>query len=111
VVREEGLQEELVGLVARRLQMLSDPLRLRLLLALERDEYSVGQLADVLDRSHKVTSHHLNVLFGEGLIARRREGTSVVYSLADYSVCRLLALAGQGVTARIEELGELIVTS
>jgi DNA-binding transcriptional ArsR family regulator len=90
------------------MKLLSDPLRLRLLLAVEQQERSVQDLADAVDRSHQATSHHLNMLFQEGLVTRRQEGTLMMYSLADYSVSRLLSLTGEAVAARLEELGDLV---
>jgi DNA-binding transcriptional ArsR family regulator len=92
------------------MQVLSDPTRLRLLLALEKGEACVQQLADELGLVHRNVSHGLNLLYREGLLSRRREGTLVVYSLADYSACRIVTQATQSVTAHIEELGDLIST-
>jgi DNA-binding transcriptional ArsR family regulator len=90
--------------------LLSDPTRLRLLLVLEKHESCVQQLADELGLVHRNVSHGLNLLYRERLLSRRREGTLVVYSLADYSACRLVAQAAESVTAQIEELGDLITT-
>jgi DNA-binding transcriptional ArsR family regulator len=100
--------DDLLERVARRMQVLSDPTRLRLLSALEEHEACVQELADELGLVHRNVSHGLNLLYREGLLSRRREGTLVVYSLADYSACRLVAQATASVTAQIEELGDLI---
>lgn len=101
---------DLLERVTRRMQMLSDPTRLRLLLALEKREACVQQLADELSLVHRNVSRGLNLLYREGLLSRRREGTLVVYSPADYSACRLVAQVTESVTAQIEELGDLITT-
>jgi DNA-binding transcriptional ArsR family regulator len=101
---------DLLERVTRRMHVLSDPTRLRLLLALEKREACVQELADELGLVHRNVSHGLNLLYREGLLSRRREGTLVVYSLADYSACRLVAQATASVTAQIEELGDLIRT-
>lgn len=92
--------------MGRRLQLLADPLRIRLLFALRDGEKSVGQLADLLDRTPSGVSHHLAPLYREGLLDRRREGSTVWYSLADFSACQVLVLAGEGVNATIEELSD-----
>ena len=73
----EALSGELLELVAGRLRVLSDPWRVRLLLGLEGREASVQELADELDMSHKGASSHLNVLYRDGLLTRRREGKLV----------------------------------
>jgi DNA-binding transcriptional ArsR family regulator len=92
------------------MHVLSDPTRLRLLFALAEGEACVQQLADQLGLVHRNVSHGLNLLYREGLLSRRREGTLVVYALADYSSCRLVMQATESITAYIEELGELITT-
>jgi DNA-binding transcriptional ArsR family regulator len=102
--------DDLLERVARRMHVLSDPTRLRLLSTLEEHEACVQELADELGLVHRNVSHGLNLLYREGLVSRRREGTLVVYSLADYSACRLVAQATASVTAQIEELGEIITT-
>lgn len=104
------LDGPLLGLVTRRMELLSDPTRVRLILALEGGEASVQQLAEELDLSHKGASQGLNVLYREGIVTRRRQGVLMVYSLADYSMCHLISKATDGTSARIEELSELIVS-
>jgi hypothetical protein len=49
------------------------------------------------------------LLCGEGLLTRRREGTRVLYSLIDYTACRIIVQVAQSATARVEELGERIL--
>jgi DNA-binding transcriptional ArsR family regulator len=102
------LPEELLELVATRLRALADPLRMRLLVSLEKREACVQELADELDALHQTVSRHLNVLHRDGLVARRREGTQSFYSLADYTALRLIAQAAASIAARIEELGEMV---
>lgn len=104
------LSDDLLALVAQRMGLLSDPLRLRLLLMLaDGREVSVGELADMLDTEHRNASRNLNALCAEGLLARRREGTRVLYSLADYTACRVIDQVAQSVTAHVEELSERVL--
>jgi DNA-binding transcriptional ArsR family regulator len=91
------------------MQLLSDPLRLRLLLTLQGGEASVAQLADALDTEHRNASRNLNALCRDGLLARRREGTRVLYSLADYTACHLVGQAAQSIAAHVEELSYLVL--
>jgi DNA-binding transcriptional ArsR family regulator len=102
------LSERLVGLVGRRMELLAEPMRIRLIFALRRGEASVGELADAVGRTPRVVSHHLSALYREGIVDRRGEGTTVYYCLADYSACKVLELAGEGVSARVEELSEIV---
>lgn len=104
------VSERLIERVGTRLRSLSDPVRVRIVGELERRPCTVQELADLLGRSHQSTSHHLNAMYHEGLLDRHRNGASVVYCLADFTVCRLLALAQESVVAQLEELGDLAET-
>lgn len=93
------------------MQLLSDPLRVRLLLALQGREASVQELADALETEHRNASRGLNALYRDGLLARRRDGPRVLYCVADYTACRLLGQMAESISARIEELSELVLPS
>lgn len=80
-------------LLASRFRVLGEPFRLRLLLALEAGEQSVGSLVETLHASQPNVSKHLQLLAGAGFVERRRVGTTILYALADTSVPKLCALA------------------
>jgi ubiquinone/menaquinone biosynthesis C-methylase UbiE/DNA-binding transcriptional ArsR family regulator len=65
-----------------RLAVLADPLRGRVLLAVEEQELSVGELCTVLQQPQSTVSRHLKVLSEGGWLASWREGTSNLYRLA-----------------------------
>ena len=61
---------------------LADPTRLSLAVTLANGgELCVCDLAWVTERSEKLVSHHLRVLRGADVVAGRREGKMVMYSL------------------------------
>ena len=64
-----------------RLSALSDPLRSRVLLVLERRELTVGELADVFQLPQSSMSRQLKGLVDDGWLVWRAEGTSRRYSL------------------------------
>lgn len=105
------VSDAVLGLVARRMQVLSDPLRIRLLLALQGGEASVQQLADALDTEHRNASYNLNALYREGILTRRREGKQMLYGVADFTACRLLGQAAESVAAQVEELSAFVLES
>ena len=78
--------------VARRFKVLGEPQRLRLLQSLEAGEKTVNQLVAALGAHQPNISRHLQALFDAGLVARRRSGASVTYSVADPMVFRLCEL-------------------
>ena len=61
----------------------------RILQELETGKLSVGELADAVGSTQPNVSKHLKILQDEGLIARRKEGNAVYYSIADPSVFEL----------------------
>ena len=65
------------------LRMLADPTRLNILWALMQGETSVACLAELAGTSPTAVSQHLSKLRLAGLVANRREGTFVYYTLAD----------------------------
>ncbi len=72
---------ESVGDVARFLRTLSDPTRLRLLGILQDGEQNVTALRRKLALPQPTVSHHLALLRSAGLVANRRDGKQVFYSL------------------------------
>lgn len=67
---------------AERARGLADPTRLSLAAALaESDELCVCDLAWIAGRSQNLVSHHLRALRSHGLVASRRDGKMVMYSL------------------------------
>lgn len=65
--------------VLQRLAALSDPLRLRLLRVLERQELSVGEVSRVLDVPQSTASRHLKVVVDGGWVTRRSAGPAVFH--------------------------------
>ncbi|MFP5325525.1 MAG: ArsR/SmtB family transcription factor [Gammaproteobacteria bacterium] len=71
-VRVFELAAELFG-------VLSTPMRLRILSALCDKEKSVSQLLQEIDTTQPNLSQHLNLLYRAGVLAKRKEGTQVIY--------------------------------
>lgn len=70
---------------AHRFALLSDPTRLRILhTVMERGELSVHEIAEAAHVSRFNTSAHLNRLATGGLVARRREASTVYYRVDDH---------------------------
>lgn len=84
--------DKMMELVARRFRTLGEPYRLRLLQMLESGEMSVGDLVSGLDGNQSNVSKHLQILHEAGLVGRRREGTTVLYSISDPMVFKLCDL-------------------
>lgn len=64
------------------LKLLSEPIRLRILALLDREELAVGELSRALALSQSRVSNHLRHLRDSGLLAGRHVGTSTFLRLA-----------------------------
>ncbi len=69
--------------VAARLRVLSEPLRLRLVLQLRDGEQTVTRLAQLLGTSQPNVSKHLKVLLDHDLVLRRQQRNSAFYSVSN----------------------------
>jgi DNA-binding transcriptional ArsR family regulator len=75
---------------ARRFALLGDPTRLRILqTVMEKGEMPVHVIAEAAGASRFNTSAHLNRLALGGLVARRREGTTIFYRVDDRRLLRI----------------------
>lgn len=64
------------------LKVMGNPDRLLLLCQILQGEYSVGELEEMLDIHQPTLSQQLGVLRNEGLVATRRDGKFIYYSVA-----------------------------
>lgn len=100
-----AVPQNLVHHAAERFRLLSDPTRLRLLNELDQaDELPVGELAERAGVGMSNTSKHLHQLEREGIVARRRQGTTVFYRIADPTVSELCDLVCAGLRRRLAAL-------
>ncbi len=56
-----------------------DPLRMQILKVLQQNAYGVLELCQIFDIRQSAMSHHLKILANAGLVATRREGTTIFY--------------------------------
>lgn len=81
-VRVFELAAELFG-------VLSTPMRLRILSALCDQEKSVSQLLAEINTTQPNLSQHLNVLYRTGILAKRKDGTQVIYRVQSEQAVQL----------------------
>jgi DNA-binding transcriptional ArsR family regulator len=74
-------------------KVLASETRLRLLHALERSgELRVSELAAAVGMAPQAVSNQLQRMADRGIVAARREGSSIIYRVADPCVTALLEL-------------------
>lgn len=88
-------EDELLYELADLFKVFADTTRIKILYALMERECSVGDIANVIGATQSAVSHQLRLLKQAHLVKFRRDGKSVIYSLADAHVYTMLA---QGLT-------------
>lgn len=69
----------------RVMKALSDPNRVRVVKLLQSGELCVCEIKEVLGLAQSTVSKHMKILEDAGLVKKERQGTWMIYSLADGS--------------------------
>ncbi len=88
--KPDGRQLEMA---AAMFDALSDPARLRTLVRLAAAELGVSEIAAAEGEKMTTVSARLQILHAARLVARRRDGKTVLYRIADQHVLTLVANA------------------
>jgi len=104
MLEQLSARPESLGDVARFLRTLSDPTRLRLLGILQDGEQNVTALCRTLSLPQPTVSHHLALLRSAGLVANRRDGKQVFYSLNRQIASPLAERRGLNIVTEAVEL-------
>ncbi|HXG59305.1 MAG TPA: metalloregulator ArsR/SmtB family transcription factor [Thermoanaerobaculia bacterium] len=100
--RHIDMTPEALELVASRFRVMGEPVRLRILQALESaGEMSIGDLTEALGLSQPNVSKHVRILVEAGLVARRQNGNTVYCTVCDDSVFALCDLVCSSLRDRI----------
>jgi DNA-binding transcriptional ArsR family regulator len=79
---EAQAETRIFELQAEICQTLANPKRLQILSLLKRGEMSVGEMVHLMGIAKANLSQHLSVMRQKGILATRREGTTIYYRLA-----------------------------
>lgn len=93
--------EEMIDRMEETLNIASDSTRLKILYTLIGEEKSVSEIVDAVEASQSLVSHQLQILRKSDLVSFRKEGTSVIYSLADEHVEALLSVVYEHVKEKM----------
>jgi ArsR family transcriptional regulator len=80
------LSPQALDLVAARFRVLGEPMRLTLLLALQKRERNVSDLVAATGGTQANVSRHLQTLTDAGILGRRKEGLNVYYQIIDPTI-------------------------
>ena len=102
------LPQPLVELIAQRFRAIGEPMRIRILDALRDGPMTINDLAAHLDAGQQNVSKHVGVLAQAGIVAREKQGTRVLCSIADPMIFELCELVCGALALQYSELNELL---
>lgn len=84
--RKEALPSRDIAYLSDLFKMFGDGTRLQILYLLRSGELCVGDIAAIMDMTPSAISHQLKLLRSSELVKFRRDGKTLLYSLADEHV-------------------------
>ena len=109
--KRKNLSPETMQMVADRFKVMSDTMRLRILSVLQDGELSVNEVVEKTGASQPNVSKHLKILQSSGLVARRKEGNSAFYSIADESIFTLCELVCNSLEDQLKSQAQVFETA
>jgi len=103
--------ESIQSVKAEFFKAMAHPARIRVLELLCHGELTVGELTDELGLEGSHVSQQLGVLRRANLVGIRKEGTTVIYSLADRRIAKVLQLAKEILLSYLTETAGLLSES
>ena len=99
-----------IELIAHRFRAMGEPVRLRLMMALQDGERTVSELVDDHETSQANISKHLQVLMTAGLLKRRKQGLNVFYSIADPSIFNMCEMVCGSLKKHLDAQSRLLTS-
>ena len=85
--------EDEIDELAARFKAISEPSRLKILLALSCGELCVEHLTQAVGGNQSAVSHQLKTLKDHRIIKCKRQGKQVIYSIADGHILTMISVA------------------
>lgn len=105
---EAALSVPVSEVKAELFKALGHPARIRVLEVLSEGEHSVGEMQPLVGIESSHLSQQLGVLRRAGLVTTRKDGASVIYSLADPLLAELLAVAKRLLISSLVQTEDLL---
>ncbi len=87
---------------------LGHPARIRILELLVAEDHTVGELLPEVGLEASHLSQQLGVLRRAGVVTSRKQGSTVIYSLASPGIADLMAVARRVLTGMLDDQVELL---
>lgn len=101
------LKDEALDIIANRLKMLSEPMRLKILHTLQDGEKSVQELVELTGTGQANVSKHLSLLASHNIVGRKRKGLHVYYYISDDSIFKICDLVCKNMEKNMKHYSEV----
>ncbi|ARU56994.1 MAG: metalloregulator ArsR/SmtB family transcription factor [Pseudomonadales bacterium] len=101
---EQELSAEALELIAMRFKILGDPMRLKILHALQSGEKTVGELVSIVNANQPNISKHLSILRTAGLVKRRKESNLAYFTIGAPFVFELCEIVCGGIQNELNSI-------
>ena len=101
--RDQTNASRVFEIAAELFSVLSTPIRLQILGALCHGELSVSQILEKVATTQPNLSQHLAILYRHGIIAKRKDGTQVIYSVQSEKAVELCRSVVTQVAIELED--------
>ena len=102
------IPDPLAELIAQRLRVLGEPMRIKLLDHLRADSATVTELREAVGATQQNVSKHLGILLGAGIVSRTKEGTAARYAILDEDIFAICELVCGGLRQQVDQLGSAL---
>ena len=85
--------DEQISEMGARFKVISEPSRLKILLALAGGELCVDHIVEAVNGNQSAVSHQLKILKDNKIIKSRRQGQNVLYSVTDWHILTIIGIA------------------
>lgn len=92
-VKKQLMKEDTFLKISETFKILGDRTRIKILYSLSKEELCVCDISAVIEMSTSLVSHQLRLLRDKKLVKYKKQGKSVIYSLDDDHVVKLLQMA------------------
>lgn len=92
IAQKEMYEDSCILDICNILKVLSEPSRLKIVLALSKGEMCVYHIVEAVKSNQSAVSHQLRVLKDNNIVKSKREGQSIVYSLMDEHIMQIISL-------------------
>lgn len=103
-MRKLEYNNKLLDLIWNRFEALANPIRLRIIIALNERPMCVCELSEYLSEKQPLISQHLSTLRDSRLVDSKRIGNRIQYSISDKKVVNIIKLMADITVRKLKEL-------